>query len=306
MTHFLVTGASGLLGLNFCSQTYQQQTVTGVVNQHGLKNAPFTVLAVDLSAPGQAAILLDQIRPDVVLHCAAMANIDQCERSPELAWRVNADLPGELARETARRGIQLVHISTDAVFDGVRGSYTEEDAPNPLSVYARSKLAGEQQVAEANPLALIARVNFYGWSLSGKRSLGEFFYYNLSAGKPVKGFTDVIFSPLEVSQLVQMLLKLVEQRCSGLYHVLSSESWSKYAFGKAIADRFGLDAGLIEPVSVMQGGLQAARSPNLNLRTDKLARVLGQPAPRLADGIEIFYAAFQAGIPQQMQAFGAE
>ena len=94
-----------------------------------------------------------------------------------------------------------MHVSTDAVFDGQAAATTEQDTPNPLSIYARTKLDGERGVAEANPDAIIARVNLYGWSLSGRRSLAEFFFNNLSAGKRVKGFTDVYFCPLLANDL---------------------------------------------------------------------------------------------------------
>ncbi len=100
-------------------------------------------------------------------------------------------------------------------------------------------------MAQANPQAIIARVNFYGWSLNGTRSLGEFFYRNLSAGKNVKGFTDVLFCPLLVNHLVDLLLTMAEKDLKGLYHVVSSEHLSKYEFGCRIARLFDLDEKLI-------------------------------------------------------------
>ena len=175
MAKILVTGASGLLGLNFCYQMFENHQITGVINQNPLKNVPFEVIKEDLSHPQIVLKLIDEIKPDVILHCAAMANIDQCETRPDRAERVNAELPNELAYHTKKQGIKLVHISTDAVFDGENGYYNENDKPNPLGVYAKTKLAGEEGVTNENPDAIIARVNFYGWSLNGKRSLSEFF-----------------------------------------------------------------------------------------------------------------------------------
>jgi dTDP-4-dehydrorhamnose reductase len=95
-----------------------------------------------------------------------------------------------MAKACKTRGVSFVHISTDAVFDGEKdGFYTEEDIPNPLGVYAQSKLAGEQAVTAENSNAIVARVNFYGWSLGGKRSLAEFFHHNLTNNKTISGFT---------------------------------------------------------------------------------------------------------------------
>ena len=308
MTRILVTGASGLLGLNFALTYSRQHQVTGVVNAHFLTGAPFQILTADLAKPGSIGEILDRVKPEVVLHCAALANVDQCERQPELAQRLNADLPEEVAQGAADRAITLVHISTDAVFDGQTGGYTEESQPNPLGVYARSKLAAEHAVLRAYPAALIARVNFYGWSLSGQRSLAEFFFNHLSAGKPVRGFTDVFFCPLEVTVLAETLMRLVEARSSGLFHVVSNECLSKYDFGCAVARRFGLDEGLIQLVSVREGGLLAARSPDLRLRTDKLTSALGSPAPDQQTGLQRFFELYQTGYPQQLRAlaFGVD
>lgn len=301
MTRILVTGASGLLGLNFALRYHADHQVSGVVHRNPLNNPPFQQIVADLSDAETLQAVLDQSEPEVVLHCAALANVDECEHDPQRAFQVNVALPAGLARAAARHGFRLVHLSTDAVFDGQRGNYSEEDTPNPLSVYARSKWLAEQRVLEACPQALVARVNFYGWSLSGQRSLGEFFYYNLKEGRPVKGFTDVYFCPLEATQLADLLLRLVEKGAAGLYHVVSSECQSKYAFGVSIARRFGLDERLIEPVSVAESGLVARRSPDLRLRTDKLAAVLGEPPPGQAAALDRFYQLYLSGYPQQIR-----
>lgn len=296
----LVTGASGLLGLNLALEAARQHQVFGVVHEHGLQTDAFSVLQADLLAPGAVERLLEETRPDWVIHCAALARVDACESDPDRARQLNSELPGKLAHHVARGGARLVHISTDAVFDGQHGGYTEEDEPNPLSIYARTKLDGERRVAAADPQAVIARVNLFGWSLSGERSLAEFFFYNLQAGKPLKGFTDVYFCPLLVNDMAPLLLEILEKQLGGLYHLVSSECLSKYEFGVRLARRFGLDETLIEPASVAQGGLKAARSPRLTLRSDKLARALDRPLPSISTGLDHFYTLYQQGYPQQL------
>lgn len=307
-TRILITGASGLLGLNLALTTAGRTSpegagpgdkdhrfeVFGVTHHHPLHQAPFHVLQADLLERGALERLLDTVQPDWVIHCAALANLDDCEADPDLAHRLNAEIPGRLATLVAKGGarakpIRLVHISTDAVFDGVRGNYAEEDAPNPLSVYARTKLAGERAVTSANPQAIVARVNLFGWSLMGRRSLAEFFVNHLSAGERVMGFTDVYFCPLLVNDLAEVLIWMLgigsatKEQLSGLYHVASREATSKYDFGVAVARRFGLDETLIDPVPVAASGLQAPRSPNLTLRTDKLRAVFSR-FPYLGEG----------------------
>lgn len=297
----LVTGASGLLGLNLALDAVRQgYAVTGLVNAHRLKAIPFEVRATDLRDLAGLKAILDESRPDLVVHCAALANLEACEADPHQAEVINARLPGALAAETARRGIRLVHISTDAIFDGSVGDYKEDDEPNPLGVYASTKLGGEQAVLAADPQAIVARVNFYGWSLSGRRSLAEFFFSNLSAGRAVKGFTDVYFCPLLVNVLGQLLLKMADLGLSGVYHVVSRESLSKYEFGLRVARQFGLDESLIAPSSVLAGNLVARRAPNLRMNTSKLAMALGAPLPDLASGLQRFYEQFTEGYPQRL------
>ncbi len=305
MTRFLVTGASGLLGLNFSLQVAGQHEVVAVVNRHGLQGVPFPVVSADLTQPEAIERLLEDTQPDVVINCAAIAILDTCEAQPELAYRLNAVFPEELAAATKRLGIQMVHLSTDAVFDGVRGCYREDDPPSPINHYGRTKVAGEQGVLHANPDALVARVNFYGWSLRGKRSLAEWFYYQLAAGQPVKGFTDVFFCPLEVNDLIDILLEMAALRLNGLYHVVSSECLNKYEFGLRIARQFGFDDGLIVPISWKDSGLKADRSTNLQLNADKLAGMLGRLPPEQAPGLQRFRELQRAGYPERLLAMGA-
>lgn len=302
----LVTGASGLLGLNLALEAAKKDhTVFGLVNSHSLHTDAFTVIEADLLAPDTVERILEQTQPDWVIHCAALAIVDACEADPTRARQLNTELPRKLAAHVARGGARLLHISTDAVFDGERGNYTEEDAPNPLSVYALTKLDGERAVAGANPDAAIARVNLFGWSLSGKRSLSEFFFYNLKAGKPVMGFTDVYFCPLLANDLADILLKMLSARLSGLYHAVSSECISKFVFGTALAQQFGLDKRLVIPTLVAQAGLKAARSPNLTLRTERLARALGENLPTISPALERFYTLYQQGYSQWIKGLEA-
>jgi dTDP-4-dehydrorhamnose reductase len=117
----------------------------------------------------------------------------------------------------------------------------------------------------------------------------------------VRGFTDVFFCPLLANHLAQLFLKMLEKGLSGLYHVVSSQCTSKYDFGVAVARRFGLDESLISPSSVTEAGLAAARSPNLTLRTGKLAQALGEPIPDLVTGLEGFYQLYLQGYPQMLR-----
>lgn len=303
MNRLLVTGASGLLGLNLALKSAESGwDVTGWSGRRALARVPFSAEQVDLldlaSIPARVAAL----SPDLIIHCAALADIDKAEQHPALAEKINTQVPEAIARAAKACGAQLIHISTDAVFDGQRGDYRETDAPNPISVYARTKLEGEQAVLAAYPQAVAARVNFYGWSPTGQRSLAEFFYTHLRSEQTMNGFTDVFFSPLYVGHLAELLLKMAELRLEGLYHVFCPQATSKYAFGVSVARLFELDESLINPTALQEIQTGTPRSLNLSMNTDKLQAALGESLPSEAEGLQAFYADWQSGLPDRLVA----
>ncbi len=299
----LITGASGLLGLNLALDAGHSHEIVGV-DRNTLTSVPFKTIHADLLAPRAVKRVLSESDPELVIHCAAMADVDECEAKPDLARQMNTELPAQLADACARRKVRLVHISTDAVFDGQKeGSYSEEDAATPSSVYSKTKYEGEQAVLAINPLAIVARVNFYGWSLSGRRSLAEFFINNLSTGKHVNGFTDVTFSPMLVNHLGEILLRMVDHGLRGLYHVVGPQAMSKYQFGIEIARRFGMNESLISPQSVDKSSLTVKRSHNLWLSIHKLSTDLEVSLPTFSTGLDQFYEQYQQGYPQKIRSY---
>jgi len=274
------------------------------IDRGRLKSIPFPMFKMDFLQKNDIASTIELTNPDWLINCAAMANLEECERHPDQAKLLNTDLPAELADACAKRDIKFVHISTDAVFDGTKdGAYTEEDVPNPQSVYSQTKFDGERAVQQVNPNALIARVNFYGWSLGGRRSLAEFFVNNLSAGNNVSGFTDVIFCPMWVNHLAQTLIAMLEKDLHGLYHVVGAQPMNKYQFGVEVAKKFGLRENLIEPKSVKRSGLTAVRSHNLWLSINRLSTDLGSEIPAFSTGLDGFYTQFQQGYPQKIRGY---
>ncbi len=299
----LVTGITGLLGVNLAWEALAAGHEVVGVARRALPRAPFRTLQADLARPGAADEVWRVAHPDAVVHTAALAHVDACEQQPDLAERLNVHLPAELAALAAREGVPFVHISTDAVFDGRRGDYTEADPPRPLNTYARTKLAGERAVQTAYPDALVARVNFFGWSLSGKRSLAEWFLVRLRQGEPSPGFTDVYFCPLLANHLAQVLLEALARGLHGLYHFTGRACVSKYTFGVALARRFGLPAALVRPASVNEAPLTAPRPRRLTLRSDKLAAALGHSLPDWEAGLDAFYTLERRGYPERIRGW---
>jgi dTDP-4-dehydrorhamnose reductase len=181
------------------------------------------------------------------------------------------------------------------------GGYQESDPTHPLSVYARTKRKGEERVLRQNPDAVVARVVFYGWSLSGSRSLSEFFFSNLKQGNRIKGFVDTYFCPLYVEHLADTLLEMLAAGLQGVYHVVSPEHLSKYAFGVRLARKFGFDPDLIEPVEMAQGRDGAPRSLKLILDSSKIERALRHTLPSVDEGIAMLHQRWLSGYPAKLQ-----
>lgn len=233
----------------------------------------------DLLAIDALERAVHEVEPDVVLHCAGMANHRDCEANEDLATRVNAQASGVLAAAAAAQGAAFVHISTDAVFSGARGWYAEDEDVSPNTAYGRSKAAGEEAVLAAHPSPVIARTNFFGWSPSGHGSTLEFFAREVGAGNRVPGFVDYTVTSLFVEDVVESIERIVDSGESGIFHVVARDALSKLDFGRAVAAEFDLDDSLIFESSV-EGGPK-----DLSLRSDRLAGLRGAPMPSQVEGI---------------------
>jgi len=298
----LITGASGLLGANLTLEASNAGWgVVAICHQHPIQLDDVVVYCRDLAASDVPQALFRETRPDVVIHCAAATNVDACERDPELAYKLNRDMARAVAKAAKSVGAYLVHISTDAVFDGVKGNYSEEDQPRPINVYAESKLAGEQAVAKVHDGAAIVRTNLFGWNAQDKASLAEWFLHNFRRGKPFNGFVDVWFSPILVNQLARVLLRMSERRLAGVFHVAGHDCMTKYDFGCALGDAFELDTGLLQPVSVDDVNLSARRSKCLCLKVDKIEVELGEVMPCIKDGIQLMHSLHETGFKDELK-----
>lgn len=301
----LIPGISGLLGLNLAFSALSRWDVIGTIGQHRLSTDQFASFGWQYEKPGDVKRLVEETHPDLVVNCIAVANLETAEKEPDLAWRLNAELPGEFAAACSAMGIPLIQLSTDAVFDGQKGNYTEDDLPNPINTYARTKLAGEAAVQANNPDAIIARVNFYGWSLSGRRSLCEFWFNNLRDGNPLKGTTDLFYNPMMASDLADTLLEMAEKKLHGIYHVSVADQLSKYEFGCRLAAEFGLNPELIEEISWKELDFRADRSPNLTLAVEKVVKALGHPLPDVGSGLNRLHWQLDSGYASAMQKLGS-
>ena len=299
----LVTGASGFLGANFTLGAVNEgRDVVAATNRGGFSAAGVRTIRADLTVPGAAATLIDDVKPDWVVNCAALASVDQCEREPVYARQLNVDLPHALAVACAETGVRLVQVSTDSVFDGRRGCYAESDEPAPLNAYARTKLDGECAVLAALPDALVVRTNFIGLSARGNAGLADWIATRASSGDQITGFRDVVFSPLLANDLATIMLAMMDRRLAGLHHVAASDSCSKHDFARQLCTALGLDADLVSKGSLSGATLDALRPLNTSLSSLRAETALGRSMPSVSHAIERYRALRDNGYAARLRA----
>jgi dTDP-4-dehydrorhamnose reductase len=306
MPRLLITGASGLLGANLVLTAHEEHEVIAVYHRHPIELEGVQSVSADLCQPGRAKELFDHHQPGWVIHCAANTSIDELEDDPERAFRMNQDMAANVAEAAKKTGSKLVHISTDAVFDGREGPYREGDPTEPANVYGKSKLAGEQAVRALCPEALIIRTNIFGWTSQPKSSLAEWFINNLMQGIPCKGFVDVYFNPLLVNHLWVIIKSLLKSDLWGVFHVGSDQCISKFEFGVRLAESFDLNKELISAVEIETGSLRAPRPKNTCLDCSKLRKVVNVELLDIESNISFFHELEQSGYVEEIRKMAVQ
>jgi len=286
----LVTGASGLLGCNFVLTALRgNQKVIALFHSYPLSFPGVRTIKIDLQDDTAVRELIMDIRPDWIVHCAALTQVDWCETHRHETWKVNVDVPRHIAATAREVGADLIYISSDSIFDGKTGCYGEESEPGPLNVYAESKLAGELAVLEELDRSLVIRTNIYGWNVQEKMSLAEWMLHCLEAGQTLTGFYDIAFTPILVNDLSEIILDMMKLKLKGIFHVAGSQACSKFEFAMLLAGQFGLDRNRIQPFAAADSTeLLAVRPKNTSLRTDKICTALGRLMPDINSGLKRF------------------
>lgn len=292
MSKILITGLSGLLGNSLAFVYRDRYEVAGIYNSHRVDIDGVKVVCADLSdGPVLSKIPAGQ-KPDIIIHCAALPNVDQCEEDKKLAYKLNIGVTKNITEYSKRINAYLVYISTDCVYDGVKGNFKEEDV-NPINYYGETKLAGERAALEYEN-TFVARTNFFGMNIQRKLNLAEWILYSLKNNDRINGFSDVFFSAMYTGLLSNILEKVFTKGLKGVYNIASADSMSKYDFAVSLADRFNLDKGLIKKMSVDEFGFKAKRGKNMSLDTGKISKGLGMAMPSMSDSIARFCRDYKA------------
>lgn len=284
----LITGGSGLLGSNTARIVAKDFEVYATYNSNPSQIARCQFVPLDIRDKQQVLSEFERVRPDLVVHTAGLVNVDYCEEHEDEAGVINVDGTENVALASRQVGAKLIYISTDSVFDGKKGMYTEEDVPHPLTVYAKTKLEGEKRVQNCLPDSIVVRTAFYGWSLHGRKSLAEWVVDGLREGKKLKMWNDAFFTPILVNNLVEVLIAMYRRNLSGVYHVVGKERCSKYTFGQELARVFELDGDCIESTSIEDAELKAYRPKDPSLDGTKVSGVVDAELLGVKEGIAWF------------------
>jgi dTDP-4-dehydrorhamnose reductase len=232
---------------------------------------------------------VDEIQPEVIIHTAALTSVEECERDPKLARYVNVNLAENVARVCASFDLALVHISTDHLFSGKSSCADETCLPAPRNVYAITKAEAEHRVLARHPKALVVRTNLYGWGPTYRHSFSDLILNSLRANRELSLFNDVFYTPILIEFLVTAAHELNERGGQGIYHIVSDDRVSKYEFGCLVAERFGLDSGLINPISIASRPELVYRPREMSLSNLKTRQLLGRRLGEVSAHLDRLY-----------------
>jgi dTDP-4-dehydrorhamnose reductase len=296
----LVVGSNGLLGQKMAEHllrgTAYHITLASVEEQpvRLLESAPY--LKLDITSHKDVRDIVAQVRPDVIINCAAMINVDACETDRETAWNVNVKGVEYLAEAAKKHHAEIVHISTDYVFDGKTGPYAEDDKPEPLSYYGKSKLASENVLRSAGIPYVIARTMvLYGYAPAVKANFALWLVQSLQAKQTVRIVDDQMGNPTFVDDLAYGLLRAVELGKTGIFHLAGRDITSRHEFALRLARVFGLDESLIVPIKTASLKQPAPRPLKSGLITLKAEVELGYKPSSIEHGLEVLKTQMRPG-----------
>lgn len=283
-----IAGILGMLGYNIANTLKDRCDIVGmdIVDLH-IDNIKYWKGSLYDMERVEGHILTEA--PDVLIHTAAMVNVDKCEVEPQIAENLNVNVTRDLAKICNKNKIKMIYISTDAVFDGEKARlYTEEDSTNPINVYGKTKLKGEQYVL-AYKDNVVLRTNIYGKNIQKKNSLGEWIYNELINSHTINMFSDIDFSPILVNELAEIIYLIIKKDISGLYHACGTGCITKYEFGVRLKEIFGIKTGEIVKSISDFANFSAKRSKHMGMSNEKLKKALGIEISTPEEGLYKFY-----------------
>jgi dTDP-4-dehydrorhamnose reductase len=288
----LVTGSNGLLGQKLIEKLVQNTKFEIIATAKGINRLPFKTgykyFPLDITVEKEISDLFEIEKPDVVIHTAAMTNVDLCETKKEECWQLNVKAVEYLINACQSNNSFLIHLSTDFIFDGLTGPYTEEEVANPLSFYGWSKYAAEKLIINSSIKWAIARtVLVYGIAHDMSRSNIILWVKNsLETGKSIKVVNDQWRTPTLAEDLADGCILIAEKEAKGIYNISGKDLLSPFQMATMTADFFNLNKSLITEVDGSVFQQEAKRPAKTGFILDKAIYNLGYKPKSFIEGIE--------------------
>lgn len=281
MKKYLILGASGLLGSKLFAYLPQSHG-TYFENK---TNVGINMSFLDMNNPESFGFLLEKIKPDAVINCTGMTDVDLCERFPEKCWKLNCWLPVKIAEECNARSIKYVYISSDHFLNLSGAKLKECDVGVPINQYGFSKLDAEKFIHSENKNSMIIRANFFHFNLYSPKTFLDRLLNSIKEGKIAQSFSDVLFTPISTFQMARYIQDLVEKDFVGVINISSSEVLSKFDFHSAILKELYPQSDFHLPALLDTVGLKAVRPRYMALDNSLLQETLGVKVPSIYDMI---------------------
>lgn len=275
MKTILVTGSNGLLGQKITEKVIKEGGVNLIATAKGENRYPvkegYTYVEMDILKSDEVRSVVSTYRPDAIIHTAAMTNVDTCEEQKELAFELNVSSVITLIKVCEEYDVQLIHLSTDFIFDGEDGPYNEEAAPNPLSYYGETKLLAEEAIKRSTAKwAILRTIIVYGIVSDMSRSNIVLWAKGaLEKGNPLNIVNDQWRMPTLAEDLADCCLLAVEHNAQGVYNASGKDMMSIAELVRKVADFWGLDKNLINEISAATLNQTAKRPVKTGFILDK-------------------------------------
>lgn len=278
MEKILMIGASGFIGQEVFRELTKERDVIGTYY-----GEPFDGMTeLDITQEKKLLSFLEKIKPNIIVHLAAITDVDLCEKKPEIAYKVHVEAMKTLGKWVKENNARFIFFSTDFVFDGTKGNYFEGDKPNPINVYGKTKYEAEKITQELEDHLILRLSTPYG---SGKtKKFINYIIEKLKANKGIYAATDLRRSPTFVGDIAKNFPIFIEKKYNGILHIAGDSQLSMYEVANIIAETLGLSKNLITPVKSEKFNFAAKRPLDTTLNISKIKK-LGIKMKSLQEGV---------------------
>jgi dTDP-4-dehydrorhamnose reductase len=286
---FLVTGSTGLIGSQVVKDlTVQNHTVYSCYHNEEAKHG--SPVKLDLINKNSIQNTIDNIKPDCIIHLAAITDVNLCETQQDLAMKINANSTKAIAQQASKNKSFFVYVSTDYVFDGKIGMRKEDDVPKPLGIYGESKLAGELAINNlASPYAIARTSTPFGW-YNKKKTFPIWIKESLQSKKEIPVLVDQFTSPTYVPNLSKMLIEVATRQISGIIHLAGATRISRFTLAELVADKLNLDKKLLIPTTIDEMSWKAQRPKDSSLDVSLASEILHEKPMKIEQSLDLLFS----------------